>query len=332
MARKKRRGSGDRRGLVIGLAIAALLLAVLIVWLVIKLIGSIHSDLSGTTVRVPELVDLSEAQAIEKLNAAQLKPRQALRQYNDKVETGHIYQQDPEPGLMVRPGATVRYYVSLGKASFTVPDLTGKTPDEAAEALRKSGLALGAVQRIYDANNPAGRIINQSPHLGEEFTSPVNVDVVVADTHDLPQVAIPDFVGQPLTSAEETLTRSDLNLHLAVVEYVEDNTNPPGTVLAQKPVAGEQVNMASRVELQVAMPSDVKNNPHKRLTIHIPVPIGPPEQKVVIKVSDELGERIDFTETKKPGEIVERTVEVEGSAKVKIFVGDDKEPLREERI
>ena len=90
--------------------------------------------------------------------------------------------------------------------------------------------------------------------------------------------------------------------------------------------------MASKVEVKVAVPTSVKQNPHKKLTLHIPVPAGPPEQPVIIKVQDDLGERIDFNEKKKPGEIVERTVEVEGTAIVRIFVGDDKNPLREERL
>jgi serine/threonine-protein kinase len=328
---KKRKGS-QRGGLIIGLSIAAVLLAIGVVWLIIRLVGSWNSDVAGTTVRVPDLAGLPEAEAIEELKKAQLDPRQSQRGYNDKVEKGHVYDQDPAAGMLVRPGRTVRYEVSLGKANFTVPDLAGKSLDEASELLRKSGLALGSVQRIYSESSPAGKIVNQSPKLGESFTSPINVDVVVADTHDLPKVAMPDLYGVTLPTAEETLTRSELNLQLALVEYVENNDVAAGTVLSQKPAAGEQVNMASKVQLQVAVPTDVKQNPHKRLTLHIPVPAGPPEQSVIIKVQDELGERTDFSEKKKPGEIVERTVEVEGAAVVRIFVGDEQNPLREERL
>jgi hypothetical protein len=82
----------------------------------------------------------------------------------------------------------------------------------------------------------------------------------------------------------------------------------------------------------VAVPSDVMVSPNKRLTLRIPVPTGAPQQQVTIKVADELGERIDYSESKKPGEIVERTVDVSGRATVRIFVGDEKTPIREERI
>ena len=330
MARKRK--GAQRGGLIIGLSIAAVFLAVAVIWLIIRLVGSWNADLSGTTVRVPDLSNLPEAEAIAELKKAQLEPRQSQRGYNDKVDKGHVYDQDPVAGMLVRPGRTVRYMVSLGKANFTVPDLSGKSLDEAADMLRKSGLALGSVQRIYSASSPAGRIVNQSPKLGESFTSPINVDVVVADTRDLPKVSMPDLYGVSLTTAEETLTRSELNLQLALVEYVENNEVAPGTVLAQKPSAGDEVDMASRVEIQVAVPTAVKQNPHKRLTLRIPVPAGPPQQSVIIKVQDELGERTDFSEKKKPGEIVERTLDIEGSAVVRIFVGDEKNPLREERL
>jgi serine/threonine-protein kinase len=328
---KKRKGV-QRGGLMIGLGVAAVVLAAAVVWLIIRLVGSWNSDLSGTTVRVPELNKLPEAEAIAELKKAQLEPRQSQRGYNDKVDKGHVYDQDPAAGMLVRPGRTVRYMVSLGKANFTVPDLAGKTLDEAGALLRKSGLGLGSVQRIYSASSPQGKIVNQSPKLGESFTSPINVDVVVADTRDLPQVTMPDLYGVSLTTAEETLTRSELNLQLALVEYVENNDVAAGTVLNQKPSSGTAVDMASKVSLEVAVPTSVKQNPHKRLTLHIPVPAGPAEQPVVIKVQDELGERTDFSEKKKPGEIVERTLEIEGSAIVRIFVGDEKNPLREERL
>jgi eukaryotic-like serine/threonine-protein kinase len=328
---RKRKGT-QRGGLIIGLSIAAVLLAGLVIWLIMFLVGSYQKDLTGTTVRVPDIAGLAEGEALAALKKAQLEPRQSQRGYNDKVAKGHVYGQEPEAGMMVRPGRTVRYMVSLGKANFTVPDLAGKTLDEAAAALRKAGLALGGVQRIYSASAPAGRIVNQSPKLGESFTSPINVDVVVADTRDLPQVTMPDLYGIALSTAEETLTRSELNLQLALVQYVENNEVAPGTVLDQKPGAGEQLAMASKVEVAVAVPSEVKQNPHKRLTLRIPVPAGPPRQAVIIKVQDDLGERTDFSEQKKPGEIVERTVDVEGNAVVRIFVGDEKNPLREERL
>ena len=328
----KKRKAAQRSGLIIGLSVAAVLLAVAIIWLILRLVGSYQSDLTGTTVRVPDIAGMAEGEAIAELKKAQLEPRQSQRGYNDKVEQGHVYEQDPGPGMLVRPGRKVSYMVSLGKANFTVPDLAGKTLDEAAAALRKAGLALGGVQRIYSATSPAGKIVNQSPKLGESFTSPINVDVVVADTRGLPQVTMPDLYGIALSTAEETLTRSELNLQLALVEYVENNEVAAGTVIAQKPGAGEQVDMASKVTVQVAVPTDVKQNPHKRLTLRIPVPAGPPQQAVIIKVQDELGERTDFSERKKPGEVVERTVDVQGAATVRIFVGDEKNPLREEKL
>lgn len=328
---KKRRG-GSRSGLVIGLSVAAVLLVALIVWLILRLIAAFNSDVSGTTVRVPDIVGKPQAEAVSELKRAQLEPREAPGEYNDAVTKGHVYEQDPEPGMLVKPGRTVRYYVSAGKARFVVPDLRGKAVEEATQLLRKAGLALGAVQRVYIRGAAAGKIVNQSPKLGEEFTSPISVDVVVADSRGLPRVTMPDLYGIALPTAEEMLTRADLNLQLALVEYVAGDDVAAGTILAQSPGAGEEVEMASRVSLQVAVPSLVKLSPHKRLTLRIPVPAGPPQQAVIIKVADELGERIDYTEKKKPGEIVERTVDVQGSATVRIFVGDEKTPMREEKI
>ena len=94
---RKRKGT-QRGGLMLGLGIAAVLLAGLVIWLIMFLVGSYQKDLTGTTVRVPDIAGQAEGEAIAALNKAQLEPRQSQRGYNDKVAKGHVYEQEPKAG------------------------------------------------------------------------------------------------------------------------------------------------------------------------------------------------------------------------------------------
>jgi eukaryotic-like serine/threonine-protein kinase len=325
MARRRGNSGSKRTWAIIALVAAALALATLFVVLILQLIRMWNSDTAAGTVAVPELKGLTREAAEAALQQVQLRGRAGTPDYSDEVEEGQVLRQDPAAGEKVRPGRTVRYSLSLGRATFTVPDLTGKTLDEAQQTLRKAGLLLGGVQRILDRNHPAGRIINQEPKLGSEYASPVRIDVV-------PQVSMPNLVGAPLASAEELLTRSEMNLRLALVEYVPEDTVTPGTIVAQDPAPDTMVDMAAPVRVQVGIPTELKLNPRKRVVLSVRVPSGPPKQTVMIKVRDALGEREDYVGQHKPGEKIERTVEVEGEASVRIFVGNQQEPLREERL
>jgi hypothetical protein len=56
------------------------------------------------------------------------------------------------------------------------------------------------------------------------------------------------------------------------------------------------------------------------------------DQKVKIKLYDALGEQIVLEETHHPGEVIERSQDIDGSARLLIFIGDMNNPLREDRL
>ena len=60
--------------------------------------------------------------------------------YNDEgFANGEIYDQFPKGNEVVNKGATVQLYVSLGPSPVVMPDLKGKTYDEAVMILAELG-------------------------------------------------------------------------------------------------------------------------------------------------------------------------------------------------
>jgi beta-lactam-binding protein with PASTA domain/predicted Ser/Thr protein kinase len=89
----------------------------------------------GTTVRltvakaaakvpVPDLTDMTLAQAQVALNAVHLEFGSKTEAPSDTVAVGHILDQDPAPGEKVRKGSLVDVVLSTGPSSFALPDVT----------------------------------------------------------------------------------------------------------------------------------------------------------------------------------------------------------------
>lgn len=314
------------------IVVAVIALAVVIVAIGYVTYSLIRTDLlsGGEVIVVPDVIGQTEQDAEETLKRAGLAPhRLKQRMHSNEQPAGLVFKQDPEAGAKVKQGR-VRLWVSLGKASFVVPELSGLPLSQIIGALRDQGLYLGKLTKVYRPDLPVGQVVNQEPAAGREFTSAVPVDVVISDAANLPLVAMPEVTGQRLVLVEDLLARS--NLRLARVNYVPDDGVTGGTVVAQDVPAGEQVQLGAPVTLSVALPSELMNSPFKRLRIHVTLPPGPEQQAVKIKYFDALGQNPPIEMVKGPGEQVDQQIDIEGRATIYIFINDMDTPYREEHL
>ncbi|GAA1077881.1 Stk1 family PASTA domain-containing Ser/Thr kinase [Nocardiopsis composta] len=88
---------------------------------------------------VPDVTGEKAGDAREQLESAGITV-EVVREFSDDVEKNTVISQDPEEGAQVGPGDTVTITVSDGKEEFDVPDVTGKTVEEAEKELKDLGL------------------------------------------------------------------------------------------------------------------------------------------------------------------------------------------------
>lgn len=83
---------------------------------------------------------------------------------DDKVPQDHIIKTDPGPNAKVKPGYTVKLYVSSGQKLITVPKLSGLKLKDAEALLEKEGLSLGDIKG-YDESDDADDyvVVGQDP-------------------------------------------------------------------------------------------------------------------------------------------------------------------------
>jgi serine/threonine-protein kinase len=286
----------------------------------------------GRVTSVPAVIGLTLPETEAALKAAGLKAQKPIMDYSDTMPKGQVFRQDPAAGELVKPGKQVQLRVSMGPAKFVVPELSGLALKDVPAALAQAGLLLGQVTKIYDPGRPEGQVINQDPPPGTEFSSSAAVDITVSAKGELPAAEMPALTGLSLIEAERILDAPELGLRLALVEYVANDAVNPGTVLQQSIDPGRKVRLGDSVELEVGIPSLLKQQAARRVTISLKVPLGPEKQSVRVVVSDALGEKVDYEMQHKPGDMISRSIDIEGEAVVKIYLGGAKEPYREERL
>ena len=112
-------------------------------------------------VTVPKLIGLTKDEAVETLEELGLIVN-ITEEYDKKVEEGYVIEQDVKQNEEIDAGETITLKVSKGIEKVTVPNLVGKTEDEAKNAIKEAGLKLKTVITQEDTTKDDGIIIKQS--------------------------------------------------------------------------------------------------------------------------------------------------------------------------
>ena len=206
----------------LGLALAAIVAAALLwfrPW-----------DTSGGLVSVPSLTGKTSDQATKALTEAGLTSK-VVNQSSDTVPADHVISTDPASGQKVKPGSQVTVAVSTGVGNVAVPDVTGKSQDEAAAILEKEGLSLVVAGTEDSPTLDKGAVIRSEPGAGTSAKKGSEVKVWLASG----EVKVPSVVGQKQADAESTLKAAGL---VVEVTPTQSGTKPVGTVDSQTPASG----------------------------------------------------------------------------------------------
>ena len=236
----------------LGLALAAVVTALLLYfrpW-----------DTAPDTVAVPSVVGKTEAQARTMLEGAGLSP-QFTREASTEVPEGIVVKTEPTANTQVALNSKVAVTVSSGPGAVTVPDLAGKTTDEARAELEGLGLVMKVGGTEDSLERDAGQVTRSDPEASATANQGDTVTIWTATGN----VAVPNVEGQSEKDAKKTLEAAGLT---AEVTDAEDPTMDPGTVKSQNPPAGSSAAKGSAVQIVVVREAGPVTIPN--LTGHTP--------------------------------------------------------------
>ncbi|MBQ5385841.1 MAG: PASTA domain-containing protein, partial [Lachnospiraceae bacterium] len=130
-------------------------------------------------VSIPNVENMKESAAQNTLTDAGFKYSISYN-YSDTVEQGVVISQTPGANASGKKGDTIALVVSRGKESVSVPNVVGKSKDQATSELQAAGLNVGNVTEAHDDNVAAGNVISQGVNAGQNVDKGSNVDLVIS--------------------------------------------------------------------------------------------------------------------------------------------------------
>jgi beta-lactam-binding protein with PASTA domain len=113
---------------------------------------------------IPDVLGLSSEKAIEMLAEDNLKGEVIGISFS-KEPSGTIISQRPESGRKVKEGRTISLIASAAEATTAVPNIAGRTSEEAIAAIKEAGLNAGKINFVYSESG-GGYVTEQSPSAG----------------------------------------------------------------------------------------------------------------------------------------------------------------------
>ncbi len=199
-------------------------------------------------VEAPDVAGLKLEKAEKAIEDADLKTEVSVYKYSLEFGENEVMSQIPPGGVKVKTGRHIYLTVSKGKETVDTPYLLGKETHTARYLLSRKGLTLGSAEYEFNDSLPAGRIVRQNPKFGAETPYGSSINVVVSKGPETTTI-VPNLLMTSFKDAETVL--KDHMLILGEVEFVEDETYLPSTIITQSPPPGEIVLPQTPVNLSV---------------------------------------------------------------------------------
>ncbi len=305
--------SGGKKKIVIGIVAAVLVIAGILV----AVFGG-----GNDPVIVPNFEGYTLEQAIEMAEEVGFEVKEGDYVSHRDIPEGSIVSQSPEANSTAKKGTVITVNISKGPGNGQVPDVRGKTEEEAEELLVANGFVLGDVTPGASELDE-GKVYEQYPSAGTTLQEGSTVDVKVSDGSKA-KVKVPYLIGKEIDEAKILL--SDNELKLGEVTYEASSTYDVNEVIWQEYEASEEVEKGTSVKLTIS------TGPEESKTVDLYIDYNSAENDVffmTVTISDEAGTRNIIANQQRNKEDGGENLTLEGEGKgTVVVVFDGKEVIK----
>ncbi len=166
-----------------------------------------------------------------------------------------------------------------------VPNLIGQAAADGQETLRKLGLRMTTIRRIYDERQPENTILKTDPASGREMRQGTGVGVVLSAGSKF--VELPDLRGRTVADARDLLERMNLRLDGAIRSQPDDNI-PNGNIIKQVPEPRKKVERMTTVQVITSSGAQGEDSASTdaeiRTTYELEVDVKTPKAAVLVRI------------------------------------------------
>ncbi|MFD5630382.1 MULTISPECIES: Stk1 family PASTA domain-containing Ser/Thr kinase [unclassified Streptomyces] len=206
-------------------------------------------------VAVPSVVgkSLDDAKSILEGDDYQLEVKTKTQESTEDPDT--VLSQDPILGKEVEKGSTITLTVAIEKKQSTVPDVSGKSCDDAKAQMTANDLVGECTEVETDDGNLVGKVIQTSPAANSQADPGSTVSIQIGKAKA--QTPVPNVVTQTVAVAKQTLQQAGFtNIKFADGSDQGDNA----IVLAQDPGANTQVDKPGETTITLTTAGTGGNN------------------------------------------------------------------------
>lgn len=262
---------------VIGSIVAGIILALIVIFIIFKFfVGGGKTDKpdetplpsvspvvseepsdNSKTLTLDDLADMEKQSAIAYVNSLELNISvDTEERESDDVEEGRVISTNPMAGSTLSDGDTVTLIISSGPAKEAVPDVSGKTQDEAVEILKEKGFESTTISYDNSDTVEVEKVIGTKPGKGEKATLDTKITIILSKGKATTYVKVPKISDMTQAKAEKALKKAGLNVGNVASAY--SDTVAAGKVIAQTQAAGSEVEKGSSVGMVISLGPEVK--------------------------------------------------------------------------
>ena len=204
------------------------ILAVLVLIALAIVLGPLLFSPSPDEQTVPQVVNMTRAQAEQRIEAADLTVGSVSEEASEDVPKGRVIAQDPDALSTLTVGGTVDLTVSTGRPDVVVPYVIGEDRDTARQELTGAGLKVKLVRR--DSDEEENTVIRTDPNAADT----VSRGSLVTVFYSAGPKEVPSVVGLQEGEARSRLRSAGYKVDAVLDSQTEAEK---GTVLRQSPGA-----------------------------------------------------------------------------------------------
>lgn len=210
---------------------------------------------NAEVVIVPDLSNKTETEAKAALNKLRLGVS-IQKGSSDDVPEGQVYDQSPAAGVKTDVHTQVTIYISTGKETFKLDNVTGMDYDQAQSQLENDGLKV-SLEFEYSDSVDKNEVIRTSPEAGSQVAEGDTVTIVASKGKETKYVTVPYVIGYDLDTAISMIKDAGLTYDGKSSDYSDSVSK--GEVMNQSIGSGQSVEEGTSITLTVSLGSKVSS-------------------------------------------------------------------------
>ena len=221
--------------------------------LIIGLMFFVLNNNKNSDIRIPDVTNLSEKKARNKLESVGLKVGKIKHRNSDSIDRGKVIETAPVAGSEIKRGRYIDLYISDGAGMVQVPDVTGDEYGIAVQKLEKLGFEV-IRENQFSSSVPPDHVISQSVAADVEVKPEQTTITLVISKGKNPRskhhmIRLPDLKDYSLKQAQELAHKHGLTLQ---VSSAYSSKVKKGMIISMSPAAGTQVPRGSTISVNVS--------------------------------------------------------------------------------